>query len=84
MIRINLNKIFYTHVEHSPIKNSLYKVLYGNAHTHTMNSKVHNTDHYNTCTRVHVHTHAQTHTHTHTDYDCSRNWILILVRAKIL
>ena len=35
MIDINLNMIFYTHVEHSPIKNNLNKILYGNTHTHT-------------------------------------------------
>ena len=36
MIHINLNMIFYTHVEHSPVKNKLHKV-YGNtdSHTHT-------------------------------------------------
>ena len=28
MIHINLNMIFYTHVEHSPTKNNLRKVLY--------------------------------------------------------
>ena len=31
----NLNMILYTHVEHSPIKDNLHKVLYGNKHTHT-------------------------------------------------
>ena len=36
-IYINLN-IFYTHVEHSPIKNNLHKVLYGNTHMHTHRS----------------------------------------------
>ena len=40
MIQINLNMIFYTHVEHSPTKNNLYKVLYKKqnalqTHTHT-------------------------------------------------
>ena len=40
MIHINLNMIFYTHVEHSPTKNNLYKVLYKKqnalqTHTHT-------------------------------------------------
>ena len=31
-------------------------------------------------------THARTHTHTltHTQYDCSGNWVLILVGMKIL
>ena len=27
MIHINLNMIFYTHVEHSPYQNNLHKVL---------------------------------------------------------
>ena len=43
--------IFYTHVEHIPIKNNLHKVLYGNTHTHThththtaMHLNVHDTD----------------------------------------
>ena len=31
---INLNMIFYTHVEHSPIKNNLH-ILRKHAHTHT-------------------------------------------------
>ena len=30
IMHINLNTIFCTHVEHSPIKNNLHKVLYGN------------------------------------------------------
>ena len=33
MTHINLNMIFYTHVEHSPIKNNLHKLLYANTHT---------------------------------------------------
>ena len=28
MIHINLNMILYTHVEHSPTKNNLHKVLF--------------------------------------------------------
>ena len=59
MIHINLNMIFYTHVEHSPIK-TIYVKYYKN--------KIKNT--------------LQTHTHTH--IDCSRNWVLILVRMEIL
>ena len=35
MIYINLNMVFYTHVEHSPTKTIYIKVLYGNTHTHT-------------------------------------------------
>ena len=33
MININLNTIFYTHVEQS-YQNNLHKVLFGNTHTH--------------------------------------------------
>ena len=56
MIHINLNMIFYTHVEHSSTK-TIYIKYY--------KIKI--------CT---------TNTHTHTD--CSRNWVLILVRMKTL
>ena len=33
MIHINLNMIFYTHVEHSPTITNLHKVLYRHIHT---------------------------------------------------
>ena len=43
MIHINLNAIFYTHVEHSPIKTVYIK--YYRTHTHTaMNSNMYDTD----------------------------------------
>ena len=61
MIHINLNMIFYTHVEHSPTKTiyiKYYKIYIDIYKTH----------------------YKQTHTHT----DCSRNWVLILVRMEIL
>ena len=52
MMHINLDMIFYTHVEHSPTKTIyIYKKK------------------------------AKHHTHTN---DCSRNWVLILVRMEIL
>ena len=57
VIRINLNMIFYTSVEHSPTK-----TIYIN-NLHKKHCK---------------------HTHTHTYTDCSRNWVLILVRMEIL
>ena len=50
MIHINLNMIFYTHVEHSPIK-TLYIKYYTHTHTHTY---------------THTHTHTQKHYKTHT------------------
>ena len=34
VIRINLNTIFYTHVEHSPTK-TIYIMYYTQTHTHT-------------------------------------------------
>ena len=58
MIHINLNMIFYTHVEHSPTK-TIYIKYYKN---------------------IYIKNALQTHTHT----DCSRNWVLILVRREIL
>ena len=85
MIHINLNMIFYTHVEHSPTK-TIYinyylkknnkkkkKTHYKHTHTHTYT-------HTHTHTRTHTHTHARTHARTHacTHNDCSRNWVLIL------
>ena len=63
MININLNMIFYTHVEHSPTK-TIYikyytktkqKAHYTHTHTH---ARMH--------ARTHARTHANTHTHTHT------------------
>ena len=61
VIHINLNMIFYTHVEHSPTKTIYIKYLKNN------NKKPH-----------------YKHTHTHTHIDCSRNWVLILIRMEIL
>ena len=61
IIHINLNMIFYTHVEHSPTK-TIY-IKYTHTHTHTQKKNA-----------------LQTHTHS----DCSRNWVLMLVRMEIL
>ena len=78
---INLNTIFYTHVEDNPTKtiNNLHKVLYTNTdtlththshthwHTHTPHTHTHMT-HTHTLAHTHTwHTHTHTHmTHTHT------------------
>ena len=68
MIHANLNMIFYTHVEHSPTK-----TIYIKYYTKKTPQK----------TKTHYkHTHTHTHTHTHNDW--SRNWVLVLVRMKIL
>ena len=69
MIHINLNMIFYTHVEHSPTKTIYIK---------------YNTEN-QTNTPLHTHpTTPPPHTHTHTRNNCSRNWVLILIGMKIL
>ena len=65
IIHINLNIIFYAHVEHSPIKNDLRKVLYGNTHTRT-----HSHTHSRTQARTHARTHTHSHSHTHTHTPC--------------
>ena len=62
MIHINLNMIFYTHVEHSPTK-TIYIKYYTEKQTHT---RTHARTHSRACTHTHTHTHAHTHTHTHT------------------
>ena len=54
MIHINLNMIFYAHVEHSPTK-TIYMKYY-------MEKQIHRHTH----TRTHTCTHTHTHTHTHT------------------
>ena len=57
MIHINLNMIFYTHVE--SYQNNLHKVLKNkNKNTHYTHTHTH--------ARTHARTHALTHTHTHT------------------
>ena len=50
IIHINLNMIFYTHVEHSPIKKSTYIKYYNTGKTHT---------------HTHARTNARTHARTH-------------------
>ena len=71
MIHIDLNTIFYTHVEHSLAKAISVKLLYGeHTHTHThnaMHSNMYDTDQYaqeyehaRTCTHTHTHTHTLT------------------------
>ena len=52
MIHINLNIIFYTHVEHSPTK-TIYIKLYGEKRERKTRT-------------THTRTHARTHAHTHT------------------
>ena len=89
MIHINLNMIFYTHVEHSPTK-TIYIQYYTEkqantrtTHTHTTTTTTTTTKTQNTHTHTHTDTHAHTHARTH-DNDCSSNWVLILVGMKIL
>ena len=78
MIHINLN-IFYTHVEHSPTK-----TIYIKYYTKKIEKIQQNKKHYK-----HIHTHARAPPlppppHTHTYNDCSRNWVLVLVRIERL
>ena len=61
MIHINLNMIFYTHVEHSPTKTIYIKYCKN---------------------KIIINHKKKSTTITHTD--CSRNWVLILVRMEIL
>ena len=71
-IHINLNTIFYTHVEHSPTETIYIKYYMENKHTqNTMNFNMSDTDLY-------------MHMHTYTRTDCSRNWVLVLVGVEIL
>ena len=60
MIHINLNMIFYTHVEHSPAK-----TIYIEYYTKNKNKKTHY-KHTHTHTHTRTRAHAHTHTHTHT------------------
>ena len=55
MIHINLNMIFYTHVEHSPTK-TIYIKYYTPPPQQQHTQK----------RTTHTHTHARTHTHTMT------------------
>ena len=43
MIHINLNMIFDTHVEHSPTKNNLHKVLYKTKNKNALQKRTTNT-----------------------------------------
>ena len=62
MIHINLNMIFYTHVEHSPTK-TIYIKYYKTKQTKTTTTNALQT-HRHTDTQTHRHTHTHTHTHT--------------------
>ena len=64
MIHINLNTIFYTHVEHCPTK-AIYIRHYMETHTHTR-TRTHTHTHTRTRARARAHAHTRTHTHTHT------------------
>ena len=74
-IHINLNMIFCTHVKHSPTK-TIYIKYYLKRKKEKEKSALQ--------THTHTRARARAHTHTHTYTDCSRNWVLILVRMEIL
>ena len=66
-IYINLNMIFYTHVQHSPTK-TIYIKYYMEKQTHTHTPRT-NTHTYTHTHYTHTHMHACMHTHTHTAQD---------------
>ena len=78
IIHINLNTIFYTHVEDSLTKTIYIRhYMHARAHTHThTHARTHARTHANK--QTHARTRAHTHTHTYTQY------IYILVRMEIL
>ena len=80
MIHVNLNTIFYTHVQNNPTK-TIYIKYYMKTHTRT-HTHARTPARTHARTRAHARTHARSHIHTHSD--CSRNWVLILVGAEIL
>ena len=65
MIHMNLNMLFYTHVEHSPTK-TIYIKYYTNKQKNALQTHTHTHTHARTHARTHPRTHAHTHTHTHT------------------
>ena len=69
---INLNTIFYTHVQRSPTE-TIYISYYMETHSHT-----------HTHTHTHKQTRARARTDTRTHNVYSRNWVLILVDVEIL
>ena len=62
-IHINLNMIFYTHVQHSPTETIYIKYYLQHTHTHTHTHTTHTRTHTHTLMRTRTH---NTHTHTHT------------------
>ena len=96
MIHINLNTIFYTHVEHSSTKTIYIKYSMGNTHTHT-HTRAHSHTHTHTLARArahtqtdthkHSHTHTNTHTHTHTHtrmYDTALYVVHVYTRGNVV
>ena len=72
LIHINLNMIFYTHVERSSTKTIYIKYYIKQMKKYQNKTK----NALQVQTRTHARTH--THTHTHTHKMTSRNWVLIL------
>ena len=75
MMHVNLNMMFYTHVEHSPTKTIYIKYYTKTKQNTTYNNNNNNNNKNNnnknknaldTHTHTHTHTHTQTHTQTHT------------------
>ena len=64
MIHINLNMIFYAHLEHRPTKTIYIKYYTKNKNKNAQQTHTHT--HAHTHARTHARTHAHTHTHTMT------------------
>ena len=62
MIHINLNMIFYTHVQHSPTNRIYIKYTKKEEEKKALQTHMHARTH--TLAHTHTHTHTQTHTHT--------------------
>ena len=65
MIHINLNMIFYTHVEHSATK-TIYIKYYLKFKNNNNKNALQTRTHTHARTRMHARMHAHTHAHTHT------------------
>ena len=64
MIHINLNMIFYTHVERSRTK-TIYIKYYTEKQTHALHTHRHTHTHTHTEVHARMHTHTRTHACTH-------------------
>ena len=74
---VNNNKT-HAHV-HAHMKHThMHACTHARTYTHTHARMYTHAKHMHACIHAHAHRHARMHTHTHSD--CSRNWVVILVR----